>query len=33
MPLGGSPVGVPQALSYHKEHEYISFRSGDLNGF
>ena len=32
MPLG-DPQSVSMALSYHKEHEYIWLRCGDLNGF
>ena len=32
MSLGGHPVGVP-GLPYPKEHEYVWFRGGDLNGF
>ena len=31
--LLGDPQSVSLDLSYHKEHEYICFRSGDLNGF
>ena len=32
MPLG-DPQSVPLDLSYHKDHEYICFRGGDLNVF
>ena len=32
MPLGTSQSVVLNA-SYHKKHEYIWFRGGDLNGF
>ena len=29
----GETQSVSLDLSYHKEHEYIWFRGGDLNGF
>ena len=29
----GGPKSVSLGLSYHKEHEYIWFGGGDLNGF
>ena len=32
MPLGDIQ-SVSLNLSYHKEHEYIWYRGGDLNGF
>ena len=32
MPLG-DPQSVSLDLLYHKEHEYICLRGGDLNGF
>ena len=32
MPLGGAQ-SMSLNLSYHKEHEYVWFRGGDLNGF
>ena len=29
----GEPKSVSMDLSYHKEHEYIWFRDGNLNSF